>query len=114
MRLILTLLLSASSAWAECPSSAPIKASVESNHGTWKELSQLQWNFLRGVSVIAPGTPSRLPYGDKAVLVQFPGSPKGLIFFIDGELACDPMPVPGEMVELLDHANLPLHVGVEQ
>jgi hypothetical protein len=43
-----------------------------------------------------------LPYGDHAVLAQVAGDSGGLIFFIDGDKACTPMPVPRELVSMMD------------
>jgi hypothetical protein len=42
-----------------------------------------------------------LPYGDHAVLAQIAGDAGGLIFFIDGDKACTPMPVPSELVSMM-------------
>ena len=46
-------------------------------------------------------TPPGLPYGDKAVLAQVNGDNGGLIFFIDGDRACTPMPAPSALVDLI-------------
>src|ERR1700677_476828 len=70
------------------------KSAIVARHGRWIELTSAQWQFLRGVYVVNPNTPPGLPYGDKAVLAQVEGKPGGLVFFIDGEMACTPMEVP--------------------
>ena len=48
-----------------------------------------------------PQTPPGLPYGDHAVLAQIAGDTGGLIFFIDGDKACTPMPVPHELISMM-------------
>jgi hypothetical protein len=57
--------------------------------------------FLRGVYVLNPLTPPGLPYGDKAVLAQVEGNSGGVIFFIDGNKACSPMPIPAELIAMM-------------
>ena len=81
--------------------SAP-KAVVAARHGSWTELSDAQWEFLRGVYVMNPETPSGLPYGDHAALARFEGNPGGIIFFIDHDKACTPMLAPAELVLAID------------
>ena len=78
--------------------SVPRKA-VEANNGKWIELTADQWQFLRGIYAMNPLTPPGLPYGDKAAL---DGNPGGLVFFIDGDRACTPMPVPKELLVMMD------------
>ena len=63
-------------------------------NGKWIELTPEQWEFMRGIYAMNPETPAGLPYGDKAVLAQVDGNSGGLVFFIDGDKACTPMPVP--------------------
>ena len=60
-----------------------------------------QWQFLRGIYAMNPGTPAGLPYGDKAVLAEVEGNTGGLVFFIDGDKACTPMPVPHELLAMM-------------
>ncbi|HEY3621714.1 MAG TPA: hypothetical protein VGL12_04840 [Roseiarcus sp.] len=81
--------------------SAP-KAVVAARHGSWTELSDAQWQFLRGVYVMNPGTPPGLPYGDHAALARFEGNPGGIVFFIDQNKACTPMLAPAELVSVID------------
>src|SRR5580658_2558220 len=69
------------------------KSAIEAHKGKWIELTAEQWQFLRGVFVLNPNTPPGLPYGDKAVLAQVDGKSGGLVLFIDGEMACTPMPI---------------------
>src|SRR5260370_15164941 len=80
--------------------SAP-RGVITARHGKWTELTPAQWEFLRGVYAVNPNTPPGLPYGDKAVLAQVEGNPGGLVFFIDGDKACTPMPIPPELLTLM-------------
>ena len=78
----------------ECVDFSAPKRAILANHGKWSELTPAQWQFLRGVYVLNPNTPAGPPFGDKAVLVQADGEAGGLVSFIDGEMACTPMPIP--------------------
>jgi hypothetical protein len=86
---------------SRCIDVAVPKQAVAAHNGKWIELTQDQWEFLRGVYAMNPGTPADLPYGDRAVLAQIEGDSGGLVFFIDGDKACTPMPVPGELVAMM-------------
>ena len=77
------------------------KGAITAHNGKWIELTPEQWEFLRGVYVVNPETPPGLPYGDKAVLAQVDGNAGGLVFFIDGDKACTPMPVPHELLAMM-------------
>ncbi|RBP02546.1 hypothetical protein DFR50_15122 [Roseiarcus fermentans] len=81
--------------------SVPRKA-VEAGKGQWIELTADQWEFLRGVYAMNPLTPPGLPYGDKAALARVEGNDGGLVFFLDGNLACTPMAAPKALLALLD------------
>ena len=81
--------------------SVPRNAVIARN-GQWIELTPQQWQFLRGVYVLNPQTPSGLPYGDKAVLARLDKDAGGLVFFIDGDKACTPMRAPPELMTLMD------------
>jgi hypothetical protein len=48
-----------------------------------------------------PETPAGLPYWDKAVLAQVAGNNGGMVFFIDGDKACTPMPIPVELIAMM-------------
>lgn len=92
------------------------RARIESQHGQWITVTTDQWEWLRGVYVLNPNTPTGLPPGDRAVLAQVKGKDGGLVFFIDGRLACTPMHLPDALIKLLmdvDAALVP-HEGVEQ
>jgi hypothetical protein len=92
--------------------SAP-KSAIMARHGKWIELTSAQWQFLRGVFVVNPNTPSGLPYGDKAVLAQIEGKPGGLVFFIDGGMACTPMEIPQALLTIVQDVETTAvnHVG---
>ena len=78
------------------------KHAVAERNGRWIELTSDQWQFLRGIYAMNPQTPPGLPYGDRAVLAQVAGDPGGLIFFIDGDKACTPMPAPRELLSMME------------
>ena len=77
------------------------KDAISARNGRWIELTTDQWQFLRGIYAMNPQTPPGLPYGDHAVLAQIQGDSGGLVFFIDGDKACTPMPVPGELLTMM-------------
>jgi len=79
----------------------PQKA-IEAHNGKWIELTKDQWQFLRGIYAMNPMTPPGLPMGDKAVLAKVEGDKGGLVFFIDGDVACTGMPVPPQLLEMMD------------
>jgi hypothetical protein len=81
--------------------SVPKKA-IEAHNGKWIQLTSDQWEFLRGIYAMNPETPPGLPYGDKAALARVDGNSGGLIFFIDGDKACTPMPVPDKLLSMID------------
>jgi hypothetical protein len=74
---------------------------IAERNGRWIELTADQWQFLRGIYAMNPLTPAGLPHGDHAVLAQVEGEAGGLIFFVDGDKACTPMPVPKELIDML-------------
>ena len=81
--------------------SVPKKA-IEAHNGKWIQLTAEQWEFLRGIYAMNPLTPPGLPYGDKAALAKVDGNSGGLVFFIDGDKACTPMPVPQTLLGMMD------------
>src|ERR1700722_20358475 len=81
--------------------SVPKKA-IEAHNGKWIQLTADQWEFLRGIYAMNPLTPPGLPYGDKAALAKVDGDSGGLVFFIDGDKACTPMPVPDKLLTMMD------------
>jgi hypothetical protein len=86
---------------SRCVSASIPKDLISAHNGRWIELTADQWQFLRGIYAMNPQTPAGLPYGDHAVLAQVAGDTGGLIFFIDGDKACTPMPVPGELISMM-------------
>ena len=86
---------------ARCVDVSVPKGAITARNGKWIELTPEQWEFLRGIYAVNPDTPPGLPYGDKAVLAQVDGNAGGLVFFIDGEKACTPMPIPQELVAMM-------------
>jgi hypothetical protein len=87
---------------ARCVDVSVPKQAVEAHNGQWIELTSEQWQFLRGIYAMNPLTPPGLPYGDKAVLAKVEGGSGGLVFFIDGDKACTPMPVPAALLAMMD------------
>jgi hypothetical protein len=87
---------------AKCVDISVSKKAVEARNGKWIELTPDQWQFLRGIYAMNPLTPPGLPYGDKAALATVDGNNGGLVFFIDGDRACTPMPVPKELLVMMD------------
>ena len=86
----------------QCVDISVPKAAIETHHGKWIELTPEQWQFLRGIYAMNPLTPPGLPYGDKAALAKVDGNSGGLVFFIDGDKACTPMPVPDTLLSMID------------
>ena len=74
----------------QCVDIAVPKEAVKAHNGQWIQLTQEQWQFLRGVYVVNPQTPPGLPYGDKAALAE-----------VDGNKACTPMLVPHELLAMM-------------
>jgi hypothetical protein len=91
----------ASDAGSRCIAASVPKAAITARNGKWIQLTPEQWQFLRGIYAVNPNTPPGLPYGDKAVLAQVEGNTGGLVFFIDGDKACTPMPIPQELLALM-------------
>ena len=87
---------------ARCVDVSVPKHAIEARNGKWIQLTAEQWEFLRGIYAMNPLTPPGLPYGDKAALAKVDGNDGGLIFFIDGDKACTPMPVPDKLLAMMD------------
>lgn len=85
-----------------CADMSVIRDPILAHDGKWIELTSEQWQFLRGVFVLNPNTPPGLPYGDKAALMQIHGDSGGMIFFIDGDRACDGMAAPAILVNMMN------------
>src|ERR1700734_2818651 len=87
---------------SECVDVSGPKKAIEAHNGKWIQLTPDQWEFLRGIYAMNPVTPPGLPYGDKAALAKVDGNSGGLVFFIDGDKACTPMPVPDKLLAMMD------------
>ena len=86
----------------QCVDVSVPKKAIEARNGKWIQLTADQWQFLRGIYAMNPLTPPGLPYGDRAALARVDGNSGGLIFFIDGDKACTPMPVPDTLLSMMD------------
>ena len=75
----------------ECVSVEIAKQSTEASKGTWTNLTDAQFNFMRGVWARDPSTPDRMAYGDRGAVAK--RGDKITVFFIDDDLACDPMEI---------------------
>jgi hypothetical protein len=93
--------LASDDASPRCADVSKPKATVAAHHGQWIELNAAQWEFLRGVYVMNPGTPPGLPYGDRAAVARFDGDSRGIVFFIDDNKACTPMMAPAELLSMM-------------
>ena len=87
---------------SQCVDVSVPKHAIEAHNGKWIELTPDQWQFLRGIYAMNPLTPPGLPYGDKAALATVDGDSGGRVFFIDGDKACTPMPVPDVLLAMMD------------
>jgi hypothetical protein len=99
--LLLSLVMTNAAMAAPCAPAKEYHDAVVAHHGKWIELTREQWQFARGVYVMNPQTPPGLPYGNRAVIAYVENDPGGLIFFIDGDKACSPMPLAKELRALL-------------
>jgi hypothetical protein len=85
-----------------CADVADMRAKVdEGAGGRWIELTELQRAFLAGIYALDPATPPGLPLGDKAALARISGGSGWAVWFIDGARACDPIPAPEELVDMI-------------
>jgi hypothetical protein len=100
--IVISLFAQISMAQTQCVDIAIPKAAIETHQGKWIELTNDQWQFLRGIYAMNPLTPPGLPFGDKAALAKVDANDGGLVFFIDGDKACTPMPVPKQLLEMMD------------
>jgi hypothetical protein len=96
-----TIVHAADASSSRCADISVPRDVIKARNGQWVELTPKQWQFMRGIYAMNPDTPPGLPYGDKAVLAQVDGNAGGLVFFIDGDKACTPMPVPHELLAMM-------------
>lgn len=68
--------------------------------GPFVTLTGDQWQFLRGIFVMAPDTPSSLPPGDRAEMSLHPDGSASIVY-VDGDVACAPMKLGKDGVDLL-------------
>src|SRR5580658_833417 len=94
--------LAAETTTAQCGDISVPKEAIAAHNGQWIELTAEQWQFLRGIYAMTPLPPPGLPYGDRAALAKVDGNSGGLVFFIDGDKACTPMPVPDKLLTMMD------------
>jgi hypothetical protein len=81
---------------------APIKAAITDKGGRWIELNHDQRMFVAAYYILSPATPSNAPLGDKTVLAKLPGDKGGLLIWLDGDKACVALPIPDELLTLMD------------
>ena len=89
----------------QCVQADHMRDSAEAEGGKWIELTDLQHAFLAGIYAMNPTTPPGLPVGDRAALATLGDHGGGVVFFLDGDKACAPMPVPDELLEMLRHVG---------
>jgi hypothetical protein len=96
-----------------CRPLAEMKAAAIAHNVRWTTLSTDQFQFVRGVFVTAPSTPAGMPFGDSAALVMSAdgNSDGGVVVFVDGDKACEPMPIPKELVAFLMDLGTITHEG---
>jgi hypothetical protein len=85
----------------QCGSLVEVQNQVKAQHATWTEATTAQRYFLQGIFVLNPMTPAGRPPGDKAVVVKAEGEETGFVLWIDGEQACDPMPLPKMLIDMV-------------
>ena len=111
-RLFLLCALLPTPAFADaCMDISKAKELVAEKHGTWVERAQAQWEFMRGAFFANPRTADRLPYGDKAAMGLSEEQADAVVFFLDGDRACDMLYIPHtDMATLADvGAGVALH-----
>lgn len=84
-----------------CEPMDDFKTKVDKHGAAATYLSHDELEFLRGIYAMNPLTPPGMPFGDRAMIVTTPGNDGAIIEFIDGDLACTPMPVPKSLLDLL-------------
>ena len=76
-------------------------AATMGQNGKRIELTSDQWQFLRGLYAMNPEAPPGLPFGDNVVLAQDSGDSDDLLFFVEGDKPCAPMPAPPALLSLV-------------
>ena len=85
-----------------CEPKSAMMSQAKDHQATWHKATAAQWQFLRGISAMDPITPPGLPYGDSAGWLTRDGDETGLVWFIDSDQACSPMPIPKTLLDMLD------------
>jgi hypothetical protein len=88
-----------------CVAVSAARDAVAAHNGTWIELTTDEWQFLRGIYAMKSGAPAGLPVGGKAALARVSGFDDGMVFFIDGDQACNPMRAPPELLLLMHEVS---------
>lgn len=97
--LVAALAFVAVPAWADCSTLEKVQEKAPS--ATMAPLSEAEFHFLQGIYALNPLTPPGLPPGTSALLMRKAGNPGALVFWISGQLVCDPMEVPDKLLEML-------------
>lgn len=77
----------AAQAAAGCVPLDGAKQAVLAARGSWVDLSQDQWQFIRGAYAFT--IPVEMPSGDRAALGRLPSEDDSMVFFIDGDRTCE-------------------------
>ena len=93
-----------------CRPLSEVRAESDAARHQWIELSREQWYFIAGIYSLNPNTPAGLPFGNKAVLITEGDAPNmGIILFVDGPLACIPMPIPADILSELRNVGVKIN-----
>ena len=85
----------------DCQDLSKAKKTISDHGGRWIDLTAEQFQFMRGAFYGNPMTADRLPFGDRAVLATHGDDEGGIIFFVDGDQACDPLRIATERQSIL-------------
>ena len=110
---LISLLISTANPADVCFDAPDFKKHAEETKSSWVELDSDQRFFMIGFYLLDPNTPPGVPPGDKAVLLKKDGVEGGMILFLDGSKACDPMPIKQELIDLMMHLNTVRHIGTD-
>ena len=84
-----------------CKDLTDTRSVIDKSGGTWIEVTNDQYQFLRGAWSADPNTPEGLPFGDRAVLATKKGEPITFVWFIDGDRACDGIMIQKKFLEIV-------------
>jgi hypothetical protein len=71
-----------------CHSLKDAKEAAESTGSSWVAMTPDQWQFSRGIAMMAPGTPSTVPPGTSGILSIRPDG-DAVMVFVDEDKACE-------------------------